>query len=159
MTTFLPSIYQTFKNENFQAIGLDVWNGSAAQVQTFKIQTGITYPLSLNASASAVDYGVIRDYSVVIDQDGIIQYKGPSVNFPVIVNKIEELLTETAVENNQNKLSRFALHQNYPNPFNPSTTISFVLPKEAYAELSIYNPESKLIKNLLTSNFFIKNIC
>lgn len=38
-----------------------------------------------------------------------------------------------------NTITSFELHQNYPNPFNPETTIRFKLPKDAYAELRIYN--------------------
>jgi hypothetical protein len=33
----------------------------------------------------------------------------------------------------------FSLRQNYPNPFNPVTTISFDLPKGAFATLKIFN--------------------
>ncbi|HCI71008.1 MAG TPA: hypothetical protein DHV30_10600, partial [Balneola sp.] len=50
-------IYQNFKDEdNFVALGLDTWNTSAGEVNTFKNITGITYPLLLNARQTLVDY-------------------------------------------------------------------------------------------------------
>ncbi len=42
-----------------------------------------------------------------------------------------------------------ALGQNYPNPFNPVTTITFTLPTEMHATLSIYNLEGKRVKILV----------
>ncbi len=41
------------------------------------------------------------------------------------------------------------LKQNYPNPFNPETTISFIMPKSATANLSIYNPKGQLVNTLI----------
>jgi hypothetical protein len=41
------------------------------------------------------------------------------------------------------------LYQNRPNPFNPMTTISFTLSERMHANLSIYNIEGKLVKNIL----------
>jgi hypothetical protein len=47
---------------------------------------------------------------------------------------------------------RFFLYQNYPNPFNPSTKISFNLPGERQASLSIYNIEGRLVKTLVNGS-------
>lgn len=46
----------------------------------------------------------------------------------------------TGIQNSASQMPKtFALEQNYPNPFNPSTTISFLLPKESHVALRIYN--------------------
>lgn len=41
------------------------------------------------------------------------------------------------------------LDQNHPNPFNPSTTISFVLPRKAHTNLSVFGVDGKLVKCLV----------
>ncbi len=43
----------------------------------------------------------------------------------------------------------FELFQNYPNPFNPSTTIKYVLPKNSYVTLKIYDMLGREIKTLV----------
>ncbi|RPH98096.1 MAG: T9SS C-terminal target domain-containing protein [Calditrichaeota bacterium] len=43
----------------------------------------------------------------------------------------------------------FRLDQNYPNPFNPATEISFVVPKDDYTVLKIYDLSGRLIVTLL----------
>ncbi len=40
------------------------------------------------------------------------------------------------------------LNQNYPNPFNPETTISFDMPVNGHANLSVYNVKGQLVKTL-----------
>lgn len=73
-------IYQRFfSNSNFVALGLDTWNTSVSEVESFKNVTGITYPLLLNAQQSLVDYygnTGFYDRSVVIDSEGKIAYMG-----------------------------------------------------------------------------------
>ena len=44
--------------------------------------------------------------------------------------------------------SEFGLNQNYPNPFNPTTTLSFLLPKTADYQISIYNVSGQLVETL-----------
>jgi len=41
---------------------------------------------------------------------------------------------------------------NYPNPFNPSTTISFSIPEESHAELSIFNIKGQRIREFKIQN-------
>ncbi|MFA7122996.1 MAG: FlgD immunoglobulin-like domain containing protein, partial [Candidatus Delongbacteria bacterium] len=41
------------------------------------------------------------------------------------------------------------LHQNYPNPFNPETTISFDLAKQSNVNISVYNYNGALVRNLV----------
>lgn len=52
----------------------------------------------------------------------------------------------TTVQNNDySSPDNFVLYQNYPNPFNPTTTISFDLPFQVEAELTIYNSLGQVI--------------
>ncbi len=49
----------------------------------------------------------------------------------------------------ENTPNSFQLEQNYPNPFNPSTTITYVLPKAALTELSVFDITGKQITTLV----------
>lgn len=73
-------IHQEFiNNPKFTALGLDTWNTSASEVESFKNVTGITYPLLLNARQSLLDYygnTSAYDRSVVVDAEGKIAYMG-----------------------------------------------------------------------------------
>ena len=73
-------IHQTFEaNSNFVAFGLDTWNQSAMNNESFRSTTGITYPLLLNARQTLVNYygnSTAYDRSVVISPEGNIVYQG-----------------------------------------------------------------------------------
>jgi len=59
----------------------------------------------------------------------------------------EEVLYESPVREVATFL--FELRQNYPNPFNPLTTIEFVLPRDSYVELSVYDVNGKRVRSLI----------
>ncbi len=49
--------------------------------------------------------------------------------------------------------AKFSLSQNYPNPFNPSTTIRFDLPKDAFAELIVYDIAGREVAKLINEKY------
>lgn len=75
-------IWQYYKNlypnGQVKVIGADNFSGTPGQLQSFKDQTGVTYPLLLNAGSAAgtnmfVVYGD-RDNFVIVDPNGIVRY-------------------------------------------------------------------------------------
>ncbi|MBO6794431.1 MAG: TlpA family protein disulfide reductase [Balneolaceae bacterium] len=95
------SIHQRFaSNPDFVALGLDTWNLSASDNQSFRNVTGITYPLLLQAQQSLVNYygtSSAYDRSVVVNRNGTIVYQGSGfVNTDVdaVVSAIENALSE-----------------------------------------------------------------
>lgn len=71
---------QEFKsNSDFAMIGIDVWDGSASQVEIFKDKTTSSYPLGLKGSSVVKSFGSARDRLVVINKEGKIAFSGKSV--------------------------------------------------------------------------------
>jgi len=69
-------IYQEFKDDpRFVAVGIDAWDGNSAKLSSFRASTGITYPLLMNGSTVVSTYESNYDRLIVIDPDGLIQYK------------------------------------------------------------------------------------
>jgi hypothetical protein len=66
------------------------------------------------------------------------------------------ILSSEAVRNDQRRVSDIPetveLYQNYPNPFNPATNISFYLPEQRMATVSIYNVVGQRVGILLQDN-------
>lgn len=63
---------------------------------------------------------------------------------------IDAITTETGIKEYQGNFpGEFSLSQNYPNPFNLCTTIEFTLPVSGEVNLSIYNIQGQIVKNLV----------
>ncbi|MFQ6093802.1 MAG: dockerin type I domain-containing protein [bacterium] len=89
------NIWRAYQDQEFQALGIDVWNGTADSVRSYYQQPyDVTYPLLLNGSSVGATYGVVQHYYFVIDREGIVQYRstGDDYDEESIINKIEELL-------------------------------------------------------------------
>lgn len=94
-------------------------------------------------------YGVVNDWSVVVDQQGIVRYKQPGVNATAINAVIDNLLAATGVDEEAAAVRDFSLQQNFPNPFNPTTSIAFTIPAAQRVSLKIYDAQSRLVQTLL----------
>lgn len=75
----------------------------------------------------------------IIASDGQAKTEGPTWSFTTG----EEVFVEDILPR------EFALTQNYPNPFNPTTSISYVIPKSSFVNLSIYNIIGQEVKTLV----------
>ena len=53
--------------------------------------------------------------------------------------------------NNEITSESFTLFPAYPNPFNPVTTISYVIQKDGFVNVSIYNMMGRIVKTLVNS--------
>jgi len=133
-------IYQKFKdNPNFVAVGIDVWDGTTSSVRSFQTRTGVTYDICLDGSRVTSNYSTTYDRILVVDQEGVLQYKATANASSNIVNEaadvIESLLVgSTGIE--ESKLGNSDLYV-YPNPvidianvqasFNPGVKVNINL--------------------------------
>jgi len=138
--------------ENFKAIGIDVWDGSSSNVQDFKLRTNINYDLLLKGGSTADAYGATYQYSMVIDQEGIIRWYGRSNQTSSINNTISALLMATSIEEPAVAYS-FELKENYPNPFNPTTRIPFTVDKVRSVKLAVYDARGAQVRTIINAKF------
>ncbi len=64
--------------------------------------------------------------------------------------RVVKKMPGVSIENDLPELpQQVSLHQNYPNPFNPETVISFDLPSNMQAEISVFDIRGRQLENLL----------
>jgi hypothetical protein len=57
----------------------------------------------------------------------------------------------TNIEDIDYTIKGFELLQNYPNPFNPSTSISYILPKDSFVTIEIFNSLGQKVEQLVST--------
>ena len=120
---------------------------------TYQQQTNVTYPLCIDAATTRSLYNAFEanDVSIVIDQNGIVRYRGAGVDVSSITDWIDQLLI-TSIGETEHTPFTFELLQNYPNPFNPVTKIDFEIPKSGNVSLQIFDIQGRLVVELVNSN-------
>ena len=88
------NIFESFSSDSVQVLGLDAWDGSISGAADFIIQTGIEYPVLIDAGRVADQYDVIQEYSVLVDKNGLIAYKKSGIDRQEIKETINQLLLE-----------------------------------------------------------------
>lgn len=82
-------------NEKFAIIGIDQWDGNASSVERFQERTNVSFPLGLEGSDVAKDFGTTYDRLVVVNENNKIAYKGTSIaanNLDDVIALIDTLL-------------------------------------------------------------------
>ncbi len=134
-----------------------MWDGSHKQLDvSFRQGTGTTYPLLLRGSKVASTYRMYTSDRVVVDHNGIIQYRPGT--FGTSASTIREIVeqslaalpqaTPTSVATLPLPAS-FSLQANYPNPFNASTFIRFTLPASNRVTLRLFDIRGRHLHTLL----------
>ena len=110
-------------------------------------------------SSSAIGYGYqwYVDNNPIVGANNVILIPNESGDYYVEVffddgcPTISEPYTFEFLTASISKLipDQFLLHQNYPNPFNPITSISYGLAQNGMVNLTIYDMNGKIIKNLV----------
>ena len=76
MAASIEKIWQDYQGSgNFVLLGVDIWNGTAKQVDVvYRQGTHTTYPLLLEGGQVARQYELDRENYIVVDHEGVIRY-------------------------------------------------------------------------------------
>ena len=154
--------YQSQRPGQVQVLGPDIFNGTASQLDGFRVQTGATYPLLLNGGTGAGDedldspttYGQVDNY-VVINKQGVIRYHaydywphGNRYHLDELRGTIDSLVSNVAGADDL--IPRAYMLNAAPNPFRGSTTLELTNPgpSEVPARVTAYDAAGRRVATL-----------
>lgn len=131
-----------------------MWDGTSTQLDNYRAQTGVTYPILMNGDSGGVRgvYEVESGHVLVVGGDGIILYRA-FWDDPALRDIIDEglaFLQMSPVPDIPEAGHRF--EGAHPNPFNPTTSLVFSLAPDAApqpARLEIVDLKGSLVRVLL----------
>jgi hypothetical protein len=157
----LNNYYNSLNPGRVQVLGIDMYNGTEAQVRSYRTQTGATYPLLLQGASSTGGnmntlYGPFDNY-LVIGVDGVVKYHSANIHphgdryylneIRAIVN--QELTTGVGVPDGGGFLPGFVVAAS-PNPFSNATVVEFVNPMQESvpARVTAHDPRGRLVATI-----------
>ena len=157
--------YAARKPGQVQVLGADLWNGTPAQVQSFKNQTGATYPLLLQGAAAAggnistlygAGLGIPYDNYLVINKQGIVRYHaaltwphGNRYHLNEIRGAVDSLVSNTVGVEGGPRTDELSLSAS-PSPFRGSTRIELAIPGAGveHARVAVHDVLGRRIASL-----------
>jgi hypothetical protein len=92
----VEAIWQDFQGDQFQTLGLDIWNGNPTQLTLFQHVTEVSFPLLLRAASVGLRYRSSIDILGIIDQQGRVLWQGHVSQTDHVRKMLTELLTPSA---------------------------------------------------------------
>ena len=161
--SFEADIWQAYGQSHpgqVQALGVDLWNGSAGALQNFRDVTGATYPLLLNGTSSVGGnvgslYGTYDNY-IVMNKQGIVRYHAANIwpfgnryHLNEILGTIDSLVTATVGVEPVASPARSIRLGVSPNPSRVAATVDLALPKSvASARVSVLDLGGRRVATL-----------
>jgi peroxiredoxin len=95
------NIYESFRDDDVQVLGLECRNADRSELENFRDQTGVEFPLLRDAASVQNDYGVPIGSFVLIDGFGVVRYVSLGPDFSAydpsgIRTAINQVLQEAA---------------------------------------------------------------
>lgn len=98
-------------------------------------------------------YEIHDNWSLKFNYSNMSITESDNVFFPSVEDRfVLKMIPKELVDTGDELPITVELHQNYPNPFNPTTTISFYMPEEGLAKLSVFNIVGQPVAVLLQEN-------
>lgn len=148
-------IFQEFKNNpNFVALGIDAWDGNETAVENFRGLSRITYPLAMQGSKMVERYATTYDRIIIVDAEGVIQYKGTTNAYSGIVELAHDIIDDLLKSINRSEtvlnVEDQVTFEVYPNPTVRDITVKSEFIRQLESTVSIFSLSGK---TLYTSGF------
>ena len=165
-TIFNPTISDTFST--------DIANDTLIPFrwqQSYDVDSDVTYKLTVELEFSGNVYTElyenINDTTISISSNSLDQLLSESSQSDAVITYLVEASDEEFTvassdgglfvlnrgllnaDNVQLYPETFALHQNYPNPFNPVTSIRYVLLKDEFVNITVYDMLGRIVRSLV----------
>ena len=157
---FELNIHKQYQPYGVEVLGIDIWDGSPALLQSnFISATGATFKFLTYGSPVAQLYGAGVSNYMIIGIDGKVKFISRYYDERGLQTQID-VLTSTPGQKPKAIPDEFVLHQNFPNPFNPSTQIEYeiVVDDRTPVDLVVYdllgNEVAVLVDADQTSGFY-----
>ncbi len=98
-------------------------------------------------------HGSICANEILVERDCLFLHHNSPGSLPGPGNLPKSSSDEEEVISDQSPVTSYQLEQNYPNPFNPTTTINFALPEAGEVNLSIFNTNGQLVKQVANGKY------
>ncbi len=150
-----PTLYWTTQTETGNAYW-NVYRGTDSNFEN-AIHLNTNDPVPGNGTTTSPSDYIYFDTAPVI-QNTTYWYWIEDVSLNGESQVHEPITLTIPFEDIPNTPDSYGLQQNFPNPFNPSTSISFVLAEDCYAELIIYNVKGEKVKKIFNEHVYADQI-
>ena len=135
-------VWQPNRDKNVQMLGMDLWNGSAGQLNRFKQVTGVTFPL-LQRAGTKIAYHASLDDLVIVDEAGVVRHKVSALSTSGrrgVTERVDALLSSAPIL----ELSLKSLNFGQALPLGTSRTVPLQILNSGTADLEVTGISSDL---------------
>lgn len=144
------------ESKHITTLPLDISSDKSGEFE-FKVKEWTDIPdgwvIQIEDLKEEKTYELHENWSLKFNYSNMSVTESDNIFFPSIEDRfVLKMIPKELVDTGDELPITVELHQNYPNPFNPTTTISFYMPEEGLAKLSVFNIVGQPVAVLLQEN-------